>query len=210
MSWSGAAASNFAACLAADVPVPADVAERLLAKQVRVPVAVEIDEAIPLADFQVLIAVGAPLVLRRRRFAGVLEEPHEVGVFLDEQIEIAVGVDIDELRARNIETAEKWQRVRLAVGVEHREGRDRALEGGRRLPQLVPSAVEGRQRRRQPDGGGSQGPERGDHFRARAPMPVRFLPSSIDCSTCRLATLTIASAATPSPVACPACAGSPM
>ncbi len=57
-------------------------------------------------------------------------------VFLHEQIEVAVGVDVDELRPRHVEAAEKGQRERLAGVVEHGERRDRALEGGRRLPQL--------------------------------------------------------------------------
>ena len=47
--------------LRARVAIEADVAERQLAQQVQVAVGVEIDEAVPLADVEILIAIRAPL-----------------------------------------------------------------------------------------------------------------------------------------------------
>jgi len=62
-----------------------------------------------------------------------LEELQLAGVLLDEQIEDAVAVDVEQLRPRMLEAAEEWECVLVARGVEDWEGRDAAVEdrGGR-------------------------------------------------------------------------------
>ena len=119
--------------LRAGVAVQPDVAERLLGEEVDVAVGVDVDEAVPLTGFEALVLAGAPLVARRGERAGVLEEPDRVLVFLHEQVEVAVGVDVDELRPRHVETAEERQRVLVAGRVDDLEGGDGAVERGRGL-----------------------------------------------------------------------------
>ena len=112
-----------------------DQAERQLADEIEVAVRVEIDEAVPLADVQVLKPIGPPGVRGRLRRSGVLEVPELIGVLLQEQIEIAVAVDVDELRPRHVQPAEKRLRVRAPGFVEDGKWRDFTLEakGGGRL-----------------------------------------------------------------------------
>src|SRR4029453_2686757 len=106
----------------ADVAIHPHVAERQLRQEVDVAVAIEIDEAIPLPDLEVLVAVRSPFVLRGLRAAGILEELERRAVFLDEEIVITVRVDIDELRPRDGEAREKRQWIRLPIFFLGEEG----------------------------------------------------------------------------------------
>src|SRR5690606_15440161 len=64
-----------------------------LAEQVGQRVAIEVDEAIPLPDVEILVPVGAP----GPAISGAFVERDLPGPFLHEQVEIAVAIDIDEL-----------------------------------------------------------------------------------------------------------------
>jgi hypothetical protein len=119
--------------LCAGISKEQDVAERLFSQQVQVAVRIQIDEAIPLADVEVLIAIGPLLVLRRRRLADVLEEPDLVPELLEKQIEIAVGIDVGELRPRNVEAAKEGDGEWPARLVRHGKWRDDAGERDRCL-----------------------------------------------------------------------------
>ena len=88
------------------VPVVPHVAERALGQQVVIPVPVEVDEAVPLADFEILIAVRTPLEgsLGAR---DMLEEHHAPGGLLEKEVFVSVCVDVDELRTRDVEATEE-------------------------------------------------------------------------------------------------------
>ena len=89
------------------VAVVPDVAEDLFREQVQVAVQVHVDEAKPLADDKVLVAVGLPAVLGRAAGGDVAEEHHAVGMLLDEEIEVAVAVRVGELGARQVEASQE-------------------------------------------------------------------------------------------------------
>ena len=115
------------------VPEIADVAVSFLGEEVEVAVGVEVEEAIPLADVEVVEAVGAPHVPGGFGRAGVLEELDRAGDLLHEEVEVAVAVDVDELRAGDVEAAEEGMLVRRARLVIDGKGIDLAHEARRRV-----------------------------------------------------------------------------
>ena len=110
-----------------DVAVVADIAERRFGEQIDEAVAIDIGEAVPLPDVEILIAVGLQLPAS----GGPLKQREIVRVLLNEQVIHAVAVDIDELRARVLEAAEEWECVGVAERVRDWERRDRTDEGCR-------------------------------------------------------------------------------
>ena len=78
------------------VSVVADVAEELLGEKVQVPVPVEVDEAVPLADLEVTEAVGA-VHEGNLRIVHPLEEHDPVRSLLDEEVVVPVTVDVHQL-----------------------------------------------------------------------------------------------------------------
>ncbi len=163
------------------VPPVADAAVLRLAEEVGQAVAVEVGEAVPLAGLEPLVAVGAPLEPGRPGGAGVLEQRELVGALLQEEVEVAVAVDVHQLGARHVEAAEEGRVVRGAGLVQHRErGEDAApgrLRGG------------GRWGRRGEEGRGGQGKpaHRAAQRRPAAPTPVGEGPTSMVSSTCPVA-----------------------
>src|SRR5690606_16627810 len=91
----------------AGVVIEPDVAVRPFGDQVMIAVAVHVDEAVPLADVDAAVLVAAPHVTRYRCTTGVLEVHDVVRAFLHEQVEIAITVNVDELRPRHVEAAQE-------------------------------------------------------------------------------------------------------
>ena len=114
-----------------------DVAEDVLAQQVVVAVLIEIDEAIPFAHFDVVVMIGSPDVAGLGGCADVLEEHQLPRHLLHEQVEVAVGVDIDELGARQVEAAQERMIVGRPRGVAHLEGGHLTREGRRKHVRCV-------------------------------------------------------------------------
>src|SRR5437899_452127 len=83
----------------ANIPIVADVAERRLGKQVVAPIAVQVDEAIPLADVDVLEAISG----QRPASSALLKQLELSRILLHKEIEAAVAVDVQQLGARMIE-----------------------------------------------------------------------------------------------------------
>ncbi len=135
-------------------------AELRLAEEIGITVVVEIGEAVPLTDLESREPVGAPLEADRGPVEP-LEESDPVGRFLDEQVEVAIGVDVDELGSGDVEAAQKRMVVRPAGGIGHREARHPVLEARQRGVDGPPPAVAF-----QPAGG--RHARRGEHGDARA------------------------------------------
>ena len=152
------------------------------------PSRVEIDEAVPLADFEILIAVGAPLVLGAPGRAGVLEEPDDVA-------SIPGRTDRGRRRRRCRRTAAAARRGRRGTAartagrsrratangattrVERRGGDCDAAPSGQARPASRQAATQLPERR-----------NAGDHFRARrCPCPsgsCRAGSPSRPCASC--------------------------
>ncbi len=161
------------------VAVVADVAEELLAQDVHVPVAVEVDEAIPLADLEVVVAIGAPH--EGRRAPDVLEEHHLARRLLHEQVVVAVAVDVHELRSRDVEPAEKGLPVIQTVPVPDRERRDpphQALFAHRALFAHQALFARRTDRLRAGSGGAARRREPDEHERPPPPKPCRHVGAS--------------------------------
>ena len=93
-----------------------------------VAITVQIVKAGPFADVEVLEAVAAPDELRGLRSPHIFQKDELARPFLNEEVQVAVAVDVDELRAGHDEAAQKGVVHRQPVGGDHRKGRDLALE----------------------------------------------------------------------------------
>lgn len=126
--------------------------------------------------------------------ARLFDEHEPVRGFLNEQIQVAVPVDVDELRPRDVESAQERQFVGPPGGIPDCERGYLPYErgwkgpGGRRrgggcgLPAGGGAAAHGRQQ----EGGREKG---GLHGVERVPIPEAFRPTSITFTIFRSAVL---------------------
>ena len=112
------------------IAVVLDVIEGLLGEKIEVPVGVHVDKAVPLSHVEVFVGIGAPYQIGLLGRACLLEEHDAAGCLLDEQIQIAVVVDVDPLGPGNVQAAEERVVVRRTSVVDHLEGVDIAHEQG--------------------------------------------------------------------------------
>ena len=102
------------------VPPQPHVTEGGLAEQIRVSVPVHVGESIPLPDLEAGKPVGAPFESRPVTPARVFEVDDAPGSFLDEQVGIAVAIDVRELRSGLIEAPQPGMFVRDRVEILYR------------------------------------------------------------------------------------------
>jgi hypothetical protein len=102
-------------------------------QKVQVPVAVEVDEATPLPEREVLVVVRAPRKLGPLPRAYVLEEHQFVRALLNEEIHVSIVIDVHELGARDVEATQKRWIVKGPALVPNLERIDRADETRRGL-----------------------------------------------------------------------------
>src|SRR5690606_26014803 len=99
----------------AGVAPGANQREARLTEQVPEAIAIEVDEAVPLADVDVLETVGAP----GPPVTDTLEVLDLARAFLHEQVEVTVTVDVDQLRPGHVETAQERRGDPAAVAIVH-------------------------------------------------------------------------------------------
>ena len=147
---------------AAVVAVVADVAVGRFRQQVEVAVQVHVGEPVPVPHREVGEGVGLPAVLAGAR-ADVAEEHDPVGVFLEEEIQIAVAVRVGQLGARQVEAAQQGVVDEHAGLVAELDVVDDALPPGVRRGRLAGRADDGKgeEAGEHPDGRGRDGPPPG-------------------------------------------------
>ena len=103
------------------VPEVLHVAERPFGQQIEVAIAVEIEEATPLADLQVLKPIGAPYEAGLAGRSEVLEVNELTGALLEEEVQVSVPVEVGELGPGHVQSAQERRFVGPTRFIQERE-----------------------------------------------------------------------------------------